>query len=93
MLPPDAEILEEIIQLLAENDPDADPDVLRTKLHEPLDRIYAIDSQIGVDIATQLAEKYRLTSVPRTKLRQRSDYISIKGLFDHIKRRSLHQQS
>lgn len=89
MLPlSDAQILEDIIQLLAENDPGADPDVLRTKLGEPLDQIYPINSQIGVDIATQLAEKYDLPSVPRVKLRQREDYISIGGLLKHVKMRN-----
>ena len=89
MLPSDTQILEDIIQLLADNDPGADPDVLRNKLGEPLEQIYQINSQIGVDIATQLAEKYALPSVPRMKLRQREDYISIGGLLKHVKMRSI----
>lgn len=87
MLPSDDQIIEDIIQLLADNDPGVDPLALRAKRHEPLDQIYPINSQIGVDIATQLAEKYDLPAVLRMKLRQRKDYISIGGLLDHIKKR------
>lgn len=91
MLPPDPKIVEEIIQLLAESVPGVDADALRSRLHEPLDQICQIKSLIGVDIATQLAEKYDLPELPKAKLRERKDYISIKGILDHIKKRSSHR--
>jgi hypothetical protein len=91
MLPPDAEIVEEIIHILADSVPGTDADDLGARLSDPLELICPIKSLIGVDIATQLAEKYALPELPRTKLRDRKDYISVEGLLEHIKKRSMHR--
>lgn len=88
MLPEDQFIIDDIIQQLAERDPAADPEELRLRLDEPLEQIYKINSQIGIDIATELAEKYDLPEPPRMKLQGRQNYISIGGLLEHLKDRS-----
>ena len=86
MIPGDEEIVEAIIRLLVERDPDADPDELKSKLHEPLDRIYDINSQIGTGIASALSKLYGLPELPPTKLNNRDYYVSIGGLLDLIKK-------
>jgi len=91
MLPSDVEIVEEIIQILADSVPGTDADVLRVRLSDPLEQICPIKSLIGVDIATQLAEKYALPELPRAKRRERKDYVSVEGLLEHIKKRSMHR--
>jgi hypothetical protein len=85
MLPRDDKIVEEIIRLLVERDPDADPDELKSKLDQPLDQIYDIDSQIGTGIASALRMLYGLPELPSTKLKNRNFYVSIGGLLDLIK--------
>lgn len=82
----DDKIACDIIELLAERDPDVDPEELRSKLDQPLDQIYKINSWLGVDIASELAEIYDLPKLPRTKLANRKFYISIGGLVEYIKR-------
>lgn len=89
MVPVRSEVIEDIIQILEVSVPGIDGDALRAKLNEPLDQICQIKSLIGVDIATQLAEKYDLPSVPRMKLRERKDYVTIKGLVEHIEKRNM----
>lgn len=85
MLPSDPDIINNIIQKLAERDPAADPEELILRLNEPLEEIYRINSQIGIDIASELAEEYDLPELPRMKLKGRENYISIGGLLKHIK--------
>jgi hypothetical protein len=85
MIPGDETILEDVLRLLVERDPNADRDELKSKLDQPLDRIYDINSQIGIGIASALRELYRLPGLPPTKLKNRNFYISIGGLLDLIK--------
>ena len=89
MIPTDDKIIkEDIIRLLAERDPDVDAEELRSKSDQPLDQIYKINSQIGIDIACELAEIYHLTEPPPMKLRNRKFYTSIGGLVEFIKKSS-----
>lgn len=82
----DDKIESDIIGLLAERDPGVDPEELRSKLDQPLDQIYKINSLIGVDIASALTEIYDLPKPHPTKMRNRKFYISIGGLVEYIKR-------
>ena len=82
----DDKIVHDIIGLLADRDPEVDPEELRSKLDQPLDQIYKINSLTGVDIATELTEIYGLPKVPRTKLANKKFYVSIGGLVEYIKR-------
>lgn len=84
----DTIIKEDIIRLLAERDPDVNPEELRSKLDQPLEQIYKINSQIGIDIASELAEIYELPELPPMKMRNRKFYISIGGLVEYIKKKS-----
>lgn len=85
MIPTDEEIINDIIRLLVDRDPDANPEELRLKLDQPLDQIYKINSQIGTGIASELKEIYNLPDIPQTKLKNRNFYISIGGLLSLIK--------
>ena len=80
MIPDRNVIINNIINLLAKRDPDADPDELVSKLDQPLDQIYKINSQIGTGIASELRELYNLPEIPPTKLKNKKFYISIDGL-------------
>jgi len=84
MIPDESEILDIIIRLLGERDPEADPIELRSKLDQPLDKVYKINSLIGVDIAAELTEMFGLPELPPTKMRRREYYVSIAGLLDYI---------
>jgi len=84
MIPDRNVIINDIIRLWAKRDIDVDPDELRTKLDQPLDQIYKINSQIGMGIASELRELYKLQEIPPTKLRNRKYYISIDGLAELI---------
>ena len=86
MIPSDDKIVEEIIRLLVERDPNADPEDLKSKLGQPLDQIYDINSHIGTAIASALRELYGLPELPPTKLKNRDYYVSIGGLLELIKR-------
>jgi|GEM_PF-4557164 len=86
MMPSDDKIAGDIIELLAERDPDVDPEELRSKLDQPLDQIYRINSLIGVDIASELTEIYDLPKLPPTKIGNRKFYVSIGGLVEYIKK-------
>lgn len=77
-------IINDIIKLLVKRDPDADPNELESKLDQPLDQIYKINSQIGTGIASELREMYDLPEIPPKKLKKRSFYISIGGLVELI---------
>ena len=84
----DTIIREDIIRLLAERDPSVNSEELISKLDQPLDHFYKINSQRGIDIATELAEIYDLPELPPMKMRNRRFYISIGGLVEYIKKRS-----
>jgi hypothetical protein len=84
MIPDSNIIINDIINLLAKRDPDVDPDELVSKLDQPLDQIYKINSQIGMGIASELRELYSLPEIPPTKLKNRKFYISINGLAELI---------
>ena len=84
MIPDRNVIVNDIIRLWAKRDPDVDPKELRSKLDQPLDRIYKINSQIGTGIASELRELYGLPEIPPTKLNNRKFYISIDGLAELI---------
>ncbi len=88
MIPDNNTILNDIIKLLAKRDPDVDPEELKSKLDQPLDLIYKINSQIGTGIASELRELYGLPEIPPTKLKNRKFYISIDGLVKLIKKMS-----
>jgi len=83
-------IRNDIIRLWAKRDPDVDPEELRSKLDQPLDRIHKINSQIGTGIASELRELYNLPELPPTKLKKRKFYISIDGLTELIIEMSQH---
>jgi len=84
MIPNRDIIINDIIKLLVKRDPGADPDELESKLDQPLDQIYKINSQIGTGIASELRESYKLPEIPSTKLKNRKFYISIGGLVELI---------
>ncbi len=80
-------ILDDILKLLSEMDPEANVSELKSSINLPLNQVYKINSMIGVSIATALAERYGLPEIPKIRLCDRNDYISLKGLLDHLKNR------
>lgn len=84
MIPDYDTIRNDIIRLWAKRDPGVDPEELKSKLDQPLDRIHKINSHIGTGIASELRELYSLPELPPTKLKKGKFYISIDGLVELV---------